>query len=909
MMITVQIDKANKMNGDWALYVSFPYDNKIVEVIRDFPSRFWDKDNKQWELPFNKLGELTSQLSDYDFDISGKYIQIEKSEAKMPIGFEFKTKPFEHQIEGFNYGLNNDRWLLGDEQGLGKALALNTKIFTPDGYKQMKDIQVGDYVFGKDGKPTKVTAVYNHSNVEMYRITFSDGVSIECCKDHLWQIHDQHGIKVVDTKWFTEKDQFGRVRKNNLFSEGSGSYKYWIDRCEPVQFNYQHTPINPYVLGALLGDGGLTSNSITFTTNDAEMILNINNRLREGYVLHSSDSMSRIDYNIIGIKGKVNTIKKDLKELGVWNTTSHTKFIPDVYKYNSIAVRTEVLQGLIDTDGYASKDNLLTFTIVSKQLCEDVRFLVESLGGIVSYSESECGYAGKITGKCYNLTIKFDKPQLYCTLTRKKSLLKDRHFKTRRNIIAVERIENADAKCITVDNNEHLYIIDHFVVTHNTKQVIDIAVAKKLQKDYHHCLIVCGVNGLKWNWLNEVHTHSNEDAWILGQRFKNHKIKIGSNADKLADVKALSTGQIQSYFIITNVETLRDEKIAEELKKLCDNKTIGLVAIDEVHKCKNPASQQGKGILKLQSECRIAMTGTPLMNQPFDLFIILKWLGYEKHAFYAFKQHHAVYGGYGGYEIVGYKNLNELQERLDDIMLRRLKNDVFDLPDKLYIDEYVEMTPKQAKIYNEVTMDIKSNIDQIKMANNPLAELIRMRQATGYTGILSSTIQESAKLDRMEELVEEAIENGKKVVIFSNWTQMTDAIYDKLAGKDYGVSVITGQTKDSDRQNIVELFQTKDYCKVLIGTIGAMGTGLTLTAGTVEIFMDEPWNKALKDQAEDRCHRIGTTQNITIYTLMCKGTIDERIHDLIEKKGAMSDALVDGKVDISNSLMLDFLLS
>ena len=122
--------------------------------------------------------------------------------------------------------------------------------------------------------------------------------------------------------------------------------------------------------------------------------------------------------------------------------------------------------------------------------------------------------------------------------------------------------------------------------------------------------------------------------------------------------------------------------------------------------------------------------------------------------------------GFGGYEIVGYRNLGELQEQLNDIMLRRRKEDVLDLPEKLYIDEYVEMTSKQAQIYKEVSMEIKANIDKIKMANNPLAELIRMRQATGYTGILSSTISESAKIDRLEELVEESVANNKKVVIF-----------------------------------------------------------------------------------------------------------------------------------------------
>lgn len=441
-----------------------------------------------------------------------------------------------------------------------------------------------------------------------------------------------------------------------------------------------------------------------------------------------------------------------------------------------------------------------------------------------------------------------------------------------------------------------------------TKQVIDIAVAKKLALGYKHCLIVCGVNGLKWNWVEEIKTHSNEQAYILGQRQRAGKTVIGSTADKLNDIMNLFRANDNTpYFIITNVESLRNEQIVTKLKLLCQKKIINIVAADEVHKMKNPASQQGKGFLQIQPECKIAMTGTPLMNNPFDLYIILKWLGYEKHTFNAFKHHYATYGGYGGYEVIGYRYLDELQHKLDSIMLRRLKNDVLDLPEKTHITEYVEMTPKQAQIYKEISSEIRMNIDQIKMANNPLAELIRMRQATGYTGILSSKVCESAKLDRMEELVSDAIENNKQVVIFSNWTQMTDVVYDRLCGK-YPLAVITGQTKDAERQQMVEKFQS-GKAKVIIGTIGAMGTGITLTAGTVEIFLDEPWNRANKEQAEDRCHRVGTKQNVTIYTILCKDTIDERINELVEKKGKMADMLVDGRYNGDKTALLDFLLS
>ena len=264
-------------------------------------------------------------------------------------------------------------------------------------------------------------------------------------------------------------------------------------------------------------------------------------------------------------------------------------------------------------------------------------------------------------------------------------------------------------------------------------------------------------------------------------------------------------------------------------------------------------------------------------------------------------------GGYGGYEIIGYRNLDELQERLNDIMLRRLKEEVLDLPEKTYIDEYVEMTPKQAVIYKEVSAEIKSNIDMIKTAPNPLAELIRMRQATGYTGILSSTIQESAKLDRMEELVADAVDNGHKVVIFSNWTQMTTPVAKRL--EKYNPAVITGEINADTRQIMIDKFQNDDRCKVIVGTSGAMGTGLNLFEGSVIIFMDHPWTRAAYDQCCDRCHRIGQTRNVTIYNLLCRDTIDEKIWDIVQAKGELSDALIDGKLTRNKSEVLDYLLS
>ena len=225
------------------------------------------------------------------------------------------------------------------------------------------------------------------------------------------------------------------------------------------------------------------------------------------------------------------------------------------------------------------------------------------------------------------------------------------------------------------------------------------------------------------------------------------------------------------------------------------------------------------------------------------------------------------------------------------------------------------MNGKQAVMYKEVEAGLKADyINGDIDLTNPLSALIRLRQTTGYPGILSDEITESAKLDRMGEIVENCISNDEKVIIFSNWTQMTDAILQvlhtklKLIGR-LEPAVITGNTNDSDRQRIVDRFQNNDVCRVIVGTIGAMGTGLTLTAATTVIFVDEPWNKALFDQAVDRAHRIGQKNNITIYSIMCKDTIDERIHNLIYKKGAMSDAIIDGKVVGNKNEVFNYLLN
>lgn len=446
-----------------------------------------------------------------------------------------------------------------------------------------------------------------------------------------------------------------------------------------------------------------------------------------------------------------------------------------------------------------------------------------------------------------------------------------------------------------------------------TKQIIDLVGCLEKTDTINKVLIVCGVNSLKYNWQSEISIHSDEKGWVLGTRFRKTTGKAyeGSTKDKLEDLENLP----DCRYIITNIETLRTgaEKIsktkyhfpiAEKLQALCKNGTISVIAFDECHKSKEPTSLQSRAMINVTAKYMVAMSGTPLMNNPLDLYFPMKWLGYENHSFYQFKQHYCTLGGWGGSQVVGYKNLEEIRAMMDNIMLRRLKTEVLDLPEKIRKIEYVDMTSKQNQIYKEIYNGIMSDLQKIKFSNNPLSMMIRLRQATGWTGIISDKVQESAKMDRMIELVQEIVSSGQKAIIFSNWESMTEVAREKL--KSYNPAYITGATKADERMTQVDRFQNNDKCKVIIGTIGAMGTGLTLTAAQNVIFLDSPWNMALKAQAEDRAHRIGTKGTVNIITLVCKNTIDERIEELVEKKGQIADALVDGKISGDD---INFLLS
>lgn len=423
-----------------------------------------------------------------------------------------------------------------------------------------------------------------------------------------------------------------------------------------------------------------------------------------------------------------------------------------------------------------------------------------------------------------------------------------------------------------------------------TLQLTELAQELKEQRGLQHCLVICGINTLKTNWKTEIEKHSDLTCRILGQRINKKGQLVVDGIDKrLEQLK----NPIDEFFVITNIETLRNEKIVSALLDTRVNK-FDMIVVDEIHKARSHTSQQGKGLHKLKSKYQVGATGTLLLNSPLDCYSALKWIDVEKSNMSNFKAFYCIFGGVTGKEITGYKNLEVLQEQIKLYSLRRTK-DILNLPERTIITEYVDMSSAQEKFYKNIEAGVVEEADKVIIKTSNLLSMVgRLRQATVLPSILTTENIESAKIERAVDLTEQIVSNGEKVVLFSAFKAPVYELSKRL--KDIPHVIVTGDQNDFEIDKAKEEFQTNPNVKVFIGTWQKAGTGLTLNAASYMIHLDTAWTDGDFQQTCDRIHRIGTTNPVFIYNLVTKNTIDERVLELIQDKAAISDYVIDEKI-------------
>ena len=525
------------LRADGSLEVRSRYEDR--EIVKASGAR-WNSAEKCWvvALTAESLIYLAENL-DYLYitdDIQEQFEQqVEREEKLKRIRDLAKTdERIRFKVPGINLSLynyqklgvqfavtNGDGVLIADEMGLGKAGAIDSLILTPHGFIRMGDVQVGDNVIGKNGKEVKVKGVFPQGIKKIYRVTFSDNASTECCGDHLWgvntSVRKNRGVSSM-VKSINELLEEGLTRKNGKNGE---RWNWYIPMVEPVQFEKSITEIDPYVLGCLIGDGCFC-HSLTFSSADDELIRDIESRLPSGICVKKAKKMG---FRIVGKKRDDGWSMIDkLRSLGLWGVKSADKFIPMLYKVNSVDARLEMLRGLMDTDGTVQRGkrgNSALFCTVSTKLRDDVVWICRSLGGTARYGRKKAWYRDKNGRKidckdAWIITVSLPSGMSPFRLSRKAKIYPNDRVKYNpsRAMISIECIGEKEAQCISVDAGDGLYVADDFIVTHNTAQGIASACFKKYKEGIQHCLVIAPAS-VKWNWPIEISKFSDEEYVVI----------------------------------------------------------------------------------------------------------------------------------------------------------------------------------------------------------------------------------------------------------------------------------------------------------------------------------------------------------------------------------------------------------
>lgn len=430
-----------------------------------------------------------------------------------------------------------------------------------------------------------------------------------------------------------------------------------------------------------------------------------------------------------------------------------------------------------------------------------------------------------------------------------------------------------------------------------TLQIITLARYKKLHRGLKHCLIICGVNSLKWNWQREVEKFcKDEKAIVLGTKV-NSKGKVVPIT--VEETKKQIEQCPEEFFWILNIERIRlsneDKKnktgIVHYINDQIEKGNLGMIAIDEIHKSKSMTSSQSKGIMEIdKTASKVGMTGTLLVNNPYDLFCPMSFIGLINYNKWLFESKFVIKDDC--HQVIGYQNMDELHDILYKSSIRRTK-DLLDLPPKLYKQEWLEFNDVEQKVFNDVIGATDNGyLDKIEPPEEMVAVITRMRQTTVAAELLTSKPVTSTKFERLNDILEEAKLNGQKVLVFCPYTEALKLGLEYC--KEYSPKLVCGGMGNTI-QDVVDAHENSEGFSVIFAQEQTLGVGYTLKNTEIVVFLSPPWNRASYDQCIDRTHRIGQKNTVQIIDLLIKDSYDEMIYDKLHGKGAMSDVLIDGQ--------------
>ena len=415
-----------------------------------------------------------------------------------------------------------------------------------------------------------------------------------------------------------------------------------------------------------------------------------------------------------------------------------------------------------------------------------------------------------------------------------------------------------------------------------TMQVLALLLVLRREKSGPSLLVLPA--SLLANWKAEIERFAPSlDAVYLHPSFQSGSAET---RDLLSNLKG-SEIVLTSYGMLHRIPELQDVDWT-------------LVILDEAQAIKNPGSRQAKAVKRLRARSRIALTGTPVENRLSDLWSLFDFLcpGLLG-SLSRFKTFAKALEKPNGERFAPLRNL------VRPYILRRLKTDrnvIADLPDKIVVPAYCGLTKAQAVLYKQVVDELADDLEAqegIGRRGLILAALMKLKQVCNHPAQLRGDgiwePQESGKFSRLAELVEEIASRQDRLLVFTQFREMTEPLASFLASQ-FGRAglVLHGQTPVRERQKLVDAFQAEDGPPFFVLSLKAGGTGLNLTAASQVIHFDRWWNPAVENQATDRAFRIGQKKNVLVHTFVCRGTVEEKIDKLIQEKTSLALDLLEG---------------
>ncbi len=478
------------------------------------------------KLAYNEerpLQELVEEAETNLFEVSQKHVKQDISSIETILGESFDRLDELHKDKGTLRGIptgwkdldnilaglqRSDLFILAARPAMGKAQPLDAKVLTVNGWRAMGKIKVGDQVASVDGKQSKVVGVFPQGKKQVYEVAFSDGRSTEACGEHLWTVYYRTWLKprVLTTEQVAAMLQRKRYQK-----------RLWIDVFTGHFGQETQLPISPWAFGILLGEGDF--GSLRFSTASKRILERMKKELGPSCVVnHAGNYDYRITVNKAQTDPKSIPVRQTLRELELWGKRSHEKRIPEIYMQASLAQRLDLLQGLLDADGWVELHGTVRFSTSSPQLADDVLNLARSVGAWATKKTKHPHYTHKNEYRegreSYVINITYANPARLFSLREKRIRAIPFRYRKKPTFISIIPTRKVQTQCIAVSHPAQLYITDDFVVTHNTAFVLNLAqnVAVKAQEP----VLIFSLEMSKEQLVDRMLSRaSGVDAWAL----------------------------------------------------------------------------------------------------------------------------------------------------------------------------------------------------------------------------------------------------------------------------------------------------------------------------------------------------------------------------------------------------------